>query len=175
MATGSGKTFTAVNIAYRLISMARRAGFFSSSIARISGGRPSTKFTELYNVQRLSSNRIDGVSASSCPPLSASIQSARVRPISRKSSTRNRPMTCTLLNRSTLHKSLVKVTSSQRRLPTSPAHKLKVRSSCSRIFATLTIPCRGDRRYDRDRNGREADRMRIFPCAWCVRGRSSSR
>lgn len=74
MATGSGKTFTAANIAYRLIKYAgaRRILFL---VDRANLGRQTLKefqafstpddgrkFTELYNIQRLSSNRIDGVS-----------------------------------------------------------------------------------------------------------------
>ena len=74
MATGSGKTFTAANIAYRLIKHAgaRRILFL---VDRANLGRQTLKefqafstpddgrkFTELYNIQRLSSNRIDGVS-----------------------------------------------------------------------------------------------------------------
>jgi type I restriction enzyme R subunit len=74
MATGSGKTFTAANIAYRLIKHAgaRRILFL---VDRANLGRQTLKefqafstpddgrkFTELYNVQRLGSNRIDGVS-----------------------------------------------------------------------------------------------------------------
>lgn len=74
MATGSGKTFTAANIAYRLIKHghARRVLFL---VDRANLGRQTLrefqafstpddgrKFTELYNVQQLTSNRIDGVS-----------------------------------------------------------------------------------------------------------------
>ena len=71
MATGSGKTFTAANIAYRLIKYAgaRRILFL---VDRANLGRQTLrefqgfstpgdgrKFTELYNVQRLLSNQID--------------------------------------------------------------------------------------------------------------------
>ncbi|HVV58959.1 MAG TPA: DEAD/DEAH box helicase family protein [Gaiellaceae bacterium] len=74
MATGSGKTYTAANIAYRLIRFgnAKRILFL---VDRANLGRqtlkefqafavPGTghKFTELYNVQHLASNTIDGVS-----------------------------------------------------------------------------------------------------------------
>lgn len=74
MATGSGKTFTAVNAAYRLIKHAdaRRVLFL---VDRANLGRQALKefqqfvppdsnykFHELYNVQHLASNRIDGVS-----------------------------------------------------------------------------------------------------------------
>ncbi|HEY1729149.1 MAG TPA: type I restriction-modification enzyme R subunit C-terminal domain-containing protein [Candidatus Baltobacteraceae bacterium] len=74
MATGSGKTFTAANIAYRLIKHggARRILFL---VDRANLGRQTVKefqgfstpgdgrkVTELYNVQSLSSNHIDGVS-----------------------------------------------------------------------------------------------------------------
>lgn len=74
MATGSGKTFTAANIAYRLIRYAgaRRILFL---VDRANLGRQTLKefqafstpdngrkFAELYNVQRLGSNHIDGVS-----------------------------------------------------------------------------------------------------------------
>ena len=74
MATGSGKTFTAANVSYRLIKNAgaRRILFL---VDRANLGRQTLKefqafstpddgrkFTELYNVQRLGSNRIDGVS-----------------------------------------------------------------------------------------------------------------
>ena len=71
MATGSGKTFTAANICYRLIKFAdaRRVLFL---VDRANLGRQTLKefqmfstpddgrkFTELYNVQHLKSNRID--------------------------------------------------------------------------------------------------------------------
>ncbi len=74
MATGSGKTFTAANIAYRLVRFAdaRRVLFL---VDRANLGRQTLKefqqfvtpddhhkFTELYNVQHLASNRIDLVS-----------------------------------------------------------------------------------------------------------------
>jgi type I restriction enzyme, R subunit len=73
MATGSGKTYTAANVAYRLIkhSDARRILFL---VDRANLGRQTLKefqgftvpdsnrkFTELYNVQHLGSNRIDQV------------------------------------------------------------------------------------------------------------------
>src|SRR3989441_7625287 len=73
MATGAGKTFTAANITYRLIKHAdaRRVLFL---VDRAHLGRQTLKefqqfttpddgrkFTELYNVQHLSSNRIDPV------------------------------------------------------------------------------------------------------------------
>src|SRR6266567_3036977 len=71
MATGSGKTFTAVSSVYRLIKFAgaRRVVFL---VDRADLGRQTLKefqqyitpddgrkFTELYNVQHLQSNRID--------------------------------------------------------------------------------------------------------------------
>ena len=71
MATGAGKTFTAVNAAYRLIrhAGARRVLFL---VDRASLGRQAVrefegfetpddgrKFTELYNVRRLTSSRLD--------------------------------------------------------------------------------------------------------------------
>lgn len=74
MATGSGKTFTAVTSAYRLIKHAdaRRILFL---VDRANLGRQALKefqyytppdsnykFTELYNVQHLVSNRVDSVS-----------------------------------------------------------------------------------------------------------------
>ena len=74
MATGSGKTFTACNLIYRLIKHAgaRRVLFL---VDRSNLGRQTLrefqgfatpddgrKFTELYNVQHLSSAQIDGVS-----------------------------------------------------------------------------------------------------------------
>ena len=74
MATGSGKTFTAVNETYRLVKFAgaRRVLFL---VDRGNLGRQTfkefqqfatpddgRKFTELYNVQHLQSNRIDPVS-----------------------------------------------------------------------------------------------------------------
>jgi len=74
MATGSGKTFTAVNAIYRLIKFAdaRRVLFL---VDRANLGRQTLrefqafvtpddgrKFTELYNVQRLGSNTFDPVS-----------------------------------------------------------------------------------------------------------------
>jgi type I restriction enzyme, R subunit len=73
MATGSGKTYTAANIAYRLVKHcdARRVLFL---VDRANLGRQTLKefqgftvpdlnrkFTELYNVQHLTSNRIDDV------------------------------------------------------------------------------------------------------------------
>ncbi len=74
MATGSGKTFTAVNFVYRLIKFAkaRRVLFL---VDRNNLGRQAfkefdqfitpddgRKFTELYNVQHLQSNLLDDVS-----------------------------------------------------------------------------------------------------------------
>ena len=74
MATGSGKTYTAVNFAYRLIKFAnaKRILFL---VDRSNLGRQThkefqqyttpddgRKFTELYNVQHLTTNRIDEVS-----------------------------------------------------------------------------------------------------------------
>ena len=74
MATGSGKTFTAVNFVYRLIKFAkaRRVLFL---VDRNNLGRQAfkefdqfvtpddgRKFTELYNVQHLQSNVLDDVS-----------------------------------------------------------------------------------------------------------------
>ncbi|HXG66857.1 MAG TPA: DEAD/DEAH box helicase family protein, partial [Blastocatellia bacterium] len=74
MATGSGKTFTAVTSAYRLIKFAdaRRVLFL---VDRSNLGRQALKefqqyttpddgrkFTELYNVQHLTSNQVDTVS-----------------------------------------------------------------------------------------------------------------
>ena len=74
MATGSGKTFTACNLIYQLIkhASARRVLFL---VDRSNLGRQTLrefqgfatpddgrKFTELYNVQHLSSAQIDGVS-----------------------------------------------------------------------------------------------------------------
>jgi type I restriction enzyme R subunit len=73
MATGSGKTYTAANVAHRLIKHgdARRVLFL---VDRANLGRQTLKefqgftvpdlnrkFTELYNVQHLASNRIDPV------------------------------------------------------------------------------------------------------------------
>src|SRR5207302_10100366 len=73
MATGSGKTYTAANVAYRLIKHAgaRRILFL---VDRANLGRQTLKefqafttpddgrkFTELYNVQHLSSNVLDPV------------------------------------------------------------------------------------------------------------------
>jgi len=73
MATGAGKTFTAANVAYRLVKFAdaRRVLFL---VDRANLGRQTLKefqgfttpddgrkFTELYNVQHLSSNTIDPV------------------------------------------------------------------------------------------------------------------
>jgi type I restriction enzyme R subunit len=73
MATGSGKTFTAANIAYRLVKNggAKRVLFL---VDRANLGRQTLKefqqfttpddgrkFTELYNIQHLSSNSIDPV------------------------------------------------------------------------------------------------------------------
>jgi type I restriction enzyme R subunit len=74
MATGSGKTYTAANVAYRLIKFggARRVLFL---VDRANLGRQTRKefqafttpddgrkFTELYNVQHLAANVIDPVS-----------------------------------------------------------------------------------------------------------------
>lgn len=74
MATGSGKTYTAVTASYRLIKFAdaRRVLFL---VDRANLGRQTEKefqqyvtpddgrkFTELYNVQRLTANTIDSVS-----------------------------------------------------------------------------------------------------------------
>lgn len=74
MATGSGKTYTAVALLYRLIKYAgaRRVLFLvdRSNLARqtlrefqqYTTPDDGRKFTELYNVQHLQSNRIDPVS-----------------------------------------------------------------------------------------------------------------
>jgi hypothetical protein len=76
MATGAGKTFTAANVAYRLIKFAgaRRVLFL---VDRANLGRQTLKefqafstpddgrkFTELYNIQHLSSNVIDPIAVS---------------------------------------------------------------------------------------------------------------
>jgi type I restriction enzyme R subunit len=73
MATGSGKTFTAANVAYRLVKhgdarrilfLVDRANLGRQTLRELQGfstpddGR---KLTELYNVQHLTSNRIDPV------------------------------------------------------------------------------------------------------------------
>jgi len=73
MATGAGKTFTAANVAYRLIKFGG-AGRVLFLVDRANLGRQTLKefqafttpddgrkFTELYNVQHLSSNVIDPV------------------------------------------------------------------------------------------------------------------
>jgi len=74
MATGSGKTFTAANVTYRLVKHAdaRRVLFLVDranlgrqtlkELQRFTTPDDGRKFTELYNVQHLSSNRIDPVS-----------------------------------------------------------------------------------------------------------------
>ena len=74
MATGSGKTYTAVSFAYRLVKFAG-ANRILFLVDRSNLGRQTLKefqqytapdavrkFTELYNVQHLASNRIDTVS-----------------------------------------------------------------------------------------------------------------
>ena len=74
MATGSGKTYTAVSFAYRLIKRAK-AERILFLVDRSNLGRQTLKefqqyttpddgrkFTELYNVQHLTTNRIDEVS-----------------------------------------------------------------------------------------------------------------
>ena len=74
MATGSGKTYTAVSFAYRLIKRAK-AERILFLVDRSNLGRQTfkefqqyttpddgRKFTELYNVQHLTTNRIDDVS-----------------------------------------------------------------------------------------------------------------
>jgi len=73
MATGSGKTFAAANISYRLIKHARAARVLFL-VDRANLGRQTLnefqqfttpddgrKFTELYNVQHLTANRLDPV------------------------------------------------------------------------------------------------------------------
>ena len=74
MATGSGKTFTAVNICYRLIKHANakrilflvdRSNLGEQTIQEFQNfvvPRDGRKFTELYNVQHLKINTIDDVS-----------------------------------------------------------------------------------------------------------------
>jgi type I restriction enzyme, R subunit len=74
MATGSGKTFTAVNFIYRMLKDAkvRRVLFLvdRNNLARqtltefqnFDTPDDGRKFTEIYNVQRLTSNRLDDVS-----------------------------------------------------------------------------------------------------------------
>jgi type I restriction enzyme R subunit len=72
MATGSGKTRTAISSTYRLIKSRMRTGCFL--VDRANRGRQAfkefqqyttpddgRKFTELYNVQHLTSNKIDPV------------------------------------------------------------------------------------------------------------------
>ena len=74
MATGSGKTYTAVSFAYRLVKFAR-ANRILFLVDRSNLGRQTLKefqqyttpddgrkFTELYNVQHLTTNKIDPVS-----------------------------------------------------------------------------------------------------------------
>ena len=74
MATGSGKTYTAVSFAYRLVKFAR-ANRILFLVDRSNLGRQTLKefqqyttpddgrkFTKLYNVQHLAANRIDEVS-----------------------------------------------------------------------------------------------------------------
>lgn len=73
MATGSGKTFTAVNFIYRLIKHAdaKRILFLvdRSNLGRQTYGEFSNfttpddgrKFTDLYNVQHMRTNKLDGV------------------------------------------------------------------------------------------------------------------
>lgn len=74
MATGSGKTFTAVNICYRLIKHANakrilflvdRSNLGAQTLQEFQNfvvPKDGRKFTELYNVQHLQSNAIDDVS-----------------------------------------------------------------------------------------------------------------
>ena len=74
MATGSGKTFTAVNSVYRLIKYGgvRRVLFLVDrgnlgrqtfkEFQQFSTPDDGRKFTELYNVQHLQSNHVDDVS-----------------------------------------------------------------------------------------------------------------
>jgi type I restriction enzyme, R subunit len=73
MATGSGKTFTAANVAHRLVKygdakrilfLVDRANLGRQTLKEFQGFTVpdlNRKFTELYNVQHLSSNRIDPV------------------------------------------------------------------------------------------------------------------
>jgi type I restriction enzyme, R subunit len=74
MATGSGKTYTAANLCYRLIKEAK-VGRILFLVDRGNLGKQTKtefykfdtpgdgrKFTELYNIQHLTSNHIDGVS-----------------------------------------------------------------------------------------------------------------
>jgi len=67
MATGSGKTFTAVNIAYRLLKFGKAKRICSWSIVGTLGSRrdefanfeppdDARKFPTLYTVQRLKTN-----------------------------------------------------------------------------------------------------------------------
>lgn len=74
MATGSGKTFTAVNVCYRLVRFARvkrilflvdRGNLGVQALQEFQNfvvPKDGRKFTELYNVQHLKSNVIDDVS-----------------------------------------------------------------------------------------------------------------
>ena len=74
MATGSGKTFTAVNVAYRLLKFANarrilflvdRSNLGKQAEDEFKNFQPADdprKFTELYNVQRLKSNAINPAS-----------------------------------------------------------------------------------------------------------------
>jgi type I restriction enzyme R subunit len=73
MATGAGKTFTAANIAYRLVRFADarrvlflvdRANLGKQTLAefqKFATPGDGRKFSDLYNIQRLTSQRIDPV------------------------------------------------------------------------------------------------------------------
>ncbi len=73
MATGSGKTYTAVNFVYRLVKFAKarrvlflvdRGNLGEQALKEFQNFRTpddGRRFTELYNVQHLTSNALDGV------------------------------------------------------------------------------------------------------------------
>lgn len=73
MATGSGKTYTAVNFVYRLVKFAKarrvlflvdRGNLGEQALKEFQNFRTpddGRRFTELYNVQHLTSNTLDGV------------------------------------------------------------------------------------------------------------------
>ena len=105
MATGSGKTFTAANLALRLVKHAKanrvlflvdRANLGKQTLKEFQAFTiPEThrKFTDEYVVQHLRSNSIDPTAAWSSPRSSGSTRSCAGSPTSIRSWTRLRPTT----------------------------------------------------------------------------------
>ena len=141
MATGSGKTFTAVNAAYRLIKfggarrvlfLVDRANLGEQAEKEFQGYRTpddNRKFTELYNVQRLTSNTIGPRPRSSSRPSSGSTRCSRASEFD----PRRRRARCSSRRRRRLQEPLPVVYNRA-----DPARVLRLRSSSTSATAPST-------------------------------------